>query len=69
LSIDFTAAKFGACWKIFSVAFIISIIDALKARAALPSLTRFATIFHPPASLSAFRLSPSTPITVFDFSD
>jgi hypothetical protein len=63
------AAKFGAYGKIFSIAFVISISDALEPCAALPSLTHFATVFHLPASLSAFSLSPSTHIKIVDFFD
>jgi hypothetical protein len=38
-----------------------SITDALEPCAALPSLTQFATVFHLPASLNAFKFeSPST---------
>jgi hypothetical protein len=63
----FTASKFGAYGKICSNAFFTSITVALKACAALPSLTQFATVFHLLASLNAFRLSPSTHIIIVDF--
>jgi hypothetical protein len=61
--------KFGACGRICSIAFVISIIDALETCAALPSLIRFATVFHLPASSSALPLNPSTLITITDFFD
>jgi hypothetical protein len=41
----------------------------VRVRAALPSLTQFAPVFHLPASLSALPLSPSTTITIVDFFD
>jgi hypothetical protein len=65
----FTAAKFGAYGTICSIAFVTSITDALEPCAALPSLTKFSTIFHLPASSNAFRLSFSTSITIVDFLD
>jgi hypothetical protein len=65
----FTASKFGVYGNICSIAFVITITDALEPSAALPSLTQFATVFHLPASLSAFPLSPSTHITIANFSD
>jgi hypothetical protein len=40
----------GIRWKICSIAFVISITDALKACAALPRLTQFTTVFHLPGS-------------------
>jgi hypothetical protein len=52
-----------------SIAFVTSIIDALKPFAALQYLTQLATVFHLPASLNAFRLSPSTRIIDVDFYD
>jgi hypothetical protein len=55
-TLRFTAAKFGAYGKICSIAFVTSITDALELCAALLSLTKFATVFHLPASLNAFRL-------------
>jgi hypothetical protein len=63
------AAKFGAYGKICSIAFVTSTTDALKPCAALPSLTQFATVFHLPASLNAFRFSPSTHNTIIVFFD
>jgi hypothetical protein len=52
-----------------TAAFVISITDALEPCARLPSLTKFATVFHLPASFNAFRLSPSTNIIIVDFFD
>jgi hypothetical protein len=52
-----------------SIAFLISITDVLESFTAFPWLTQFATVFHLPASLSIFLLSPSTIITIADFSD
>jgi hypothetical protein len=63
------AAKFGVHGKICSTTFVTSTTDVLEPCAALPSLTKFATEFHLPASLNAFRLSPSTLITIADFFD
>jgi hypothetical protein len=68
LSILHTAAKFGAYGKICSIAFVISIIDALETCAALPSLIQFATVFHLPASSIALPLSPSTLISLSESS-
>jgi hypothetical protein len=55
------SAEFGAS--------IIFITDEPEPFAALPSPTQFSTVFHLPASLSAFPLSPSTLTTVVDFFD
>jgi hypothetical protein len=55
--------------KICSIAVVTSITDALEPCAALPLLTQFATVFHLPASLNAFPLSPSTRITIVGFYD
>jgi hypothetical protein len=63
------AAKFGAYGKIFSIAFATSTIDVIEPCAALPLLTQFATVFHLPASLNAFQLSPSTHIIIVVFFD
>jgi hypothetical protein len=63
-----------------SIAFVISITDALEPCAALPLLTLFSTVFdlqaslntfrfHLPASFNAFRLSPSINILIVDFFD
>jgi hypothetical protein len=65
----FTAAKFGAYWEICSIAFVISITDALEPCAALLSLTQLNTVVHLPASLNAFQLSPWTLIKTVDFFD
>jgi hypothetical protein len=54
----FTAAKFGDYGKICSIAFVTSTTDALETCDALPLLTQFAAVFHLPASLNAFQLSP-----------
>jgi hypothetical protein len=43
--------------------------DVLEPCAALPLLTQFATVFHLPASLNAFQLSPSTHIKIVVFFD
>jgi hypothetical protein len=63
------AVKFGAYGKICSIAFVTSITDALEPCAALPSLKKIATVFHVPASLNAFQLSPSTRIVAVVFFD
>jgi hypothetical protein len=55
--------------KICSIAFVTSTTDALEPYAALPSLTQFASVFHLPASLNAFQLSPSTRVIIVDFFD
>jgi hypothetical protein len=62
-------AKFGAYGKICSIAFVNSITSAHEPCAALPSLTQFDTVFHLPACLNAFRLSPSTYIAIVGFFD
>jgi hypothetical protein len=54
---DFATILHG---KIFSIAFVTSTTDALEPCAALQSLNQFATVFHLPAYLNAFQLSPST---------
>jgi hypothetical protein len=59
----------GTYEKICSIAFVTSRTDALEPCAALPSLTQLATVFHMPASLKAFQLSPSTRIIIVDFFD
>jgi hypothetical protein len=51
------------------VALGTSITDALEPCVALPSLTRFATVFYLIASSNAFQLSPSTNIIIVDFFD
>jgi hypothetical protein len=63
------AAKFGAYGKIFSIAFVTFITDALEPCAALTSLTKFSLVFYLSASLNAFRLSPLSHITIVDFFD
>jgi hypothetical protein len=63
------AAKFGAYGKICLIAFVTSITDVLDPCAALPPLTQLSTIFHLPASLNTFRLSPSTHILIVGFFD
>jgi hypothetical protein len=55
--------------KICSFTFVISIFNVLEPCAALPSLKQFATVFHLPASLSAFPLTHSTPIKTVEFFD
>jgi hypothetical protein len=62
-----SAAKFGAYGKICSIAFVISITDALEPCTASPSLKQLATEFHLPTSLSALTLSPFTRNTIADF--
>jgi hypothetical protein len=52
-----------------STSFVTSTTDALEPCAALPSLTKFATVFHLPASLNAFQLSPSTNTIIVVFFD
>jgi hypothetical protein len=48
--------------KIFLGARVTSTTDVLEPCAALQLRTQFATVFHLPASLKAFQLSPSTHI-------
>jgi hypothetical protein len=58
LSTLLNGSEFGAYGKICSIAFVTSITDALEPYAALLTHTQFATVFHLPASLNAFRMSP-----------
>jgi cytochrome c oxidase assembly factor CtaG len=63
------AAKFGAYGKICSISFVTSTTDVLEPCAALTLHSQFATVFHLPAYLNAFQLSPSTHIIIVVFFD